>query len=378
MKILQILPELNSGGVECVTLELAEHLARNGHEALVVSNGGRLVPDLEAKGGRHIAMPVHRKRLSSLLQVRPLRHLFERERPDVVHIHSRVPGWLAWFAWRRMLPATRPRLVSTVHGFYSVNAYSAIMTRGERVIAVSECTRDYITKNYPRTPTERICVIPHGIDLEKYPRDYWPSAKWLQAWRAQYPELAGRIVLVLPGRITRLKGHEAFFDLLAALRREGVPAHGLIVGDVHPKKRAYLCELQQKVQSGGLDKFVTFTGHRPDLREIMAVSNVIYSLSVQPESFGLTTLEAAALGRPVIGWDHGGVTELLRKLYPEGLVPLGDASALLNATRAVLRGASAPKPISHPWTRAAMCETTLATWTGLLRATSPQTTRITP
>jgi hypothetical protein len=121
MKVLQILPELNAGGVERGTVELARHLTRSGHEALVVSQGGQLVPELESVGARHLALPVHRKHLRSLFQVRPLRRLLEQERPDILHIRSRIPGWLAWLAWRRMHPQTRPHFVSTVHGFYSVN-----------------------------------------------------------------------------------------------------------------------------------------------------------------------------------------------------------------------------------------------------------------
>ena len=156
MKVIQILPELNAGGVERGTLEIADFLSKQGHEAIVISNGGRMVEALEASGARHIAMPVHRKSLVSLLQVLPLRRLMEKERPDILHIRSRVPGWIAYLAWRGMSPKTRPRLVSTVHGFYSVNRYSAIMTKGERVIAVSESTRQYILKSYPQTPPSLI------------------------------------------------------------------------------------------------------------------------------------------------------------------------------------------------------------------------------
>ncbi|EIP97497.1 glycosyltransferase [Opitutaceae bacterium TAV1] len=372
MKILQVLPELNSGGVERGTLEMARHLAQTGHEALVVSNGGRLVAELERNGGRHITMPVHRKRLSSLFQIRPFRRLLERERPEIVHIRSRVPGWIAWLAWRRMDPASRPRLVSTVHGFYSVNAYSAVMTRGERVIAVSESIRDYIIGNYPQTDPARIRVIPRGIDAGDYPRGFLPSTPWLQAWRAEYPQICGRIVLTLPGRITRLKGHEQFLDLVAALRSEGLPVHGLIVGDTHPEKHAYFAELQKKVASKALFDSVTFTGHRSDLREIMAVSDAVFSLSVQPESFGRTTLEAIALGKPVIGWNHGGVAEQLRALFPQGLVPPGNVPALLRTVLAVLhKTLPAPTIVGRPWTLAAMCESTALVWNELLHPVFP-------
>lgn len=365
MKVLQILPEMNAGGVERGTLEIGSYLAQHGHESLVVSHGGRLVPALEAAGVRHIVQPVHRKSLGSLLQVRPLRRLLERERPDILHLRSRVPGWIAWLAWRRLDPRTRPRLVTTVHGFYSVNTYSAVMMRGERVIAVSECIRDYIRQNFPRTGAERIRVIPRGIDPAGYPRGFRPATEWLAAWHASHPHLAGRRVLTLPGRITRLKGHEDFLRLLAALRDTDDSVHGLIVGDAHARKQDYLGELQTLAAQLGLADRVTFTGHRTDLREVLAVSDIVFSLSTQPESFGRTTLEALALGRPVIGYDHGGVGEQLRAIFPSGRVPTGDSRALLETTRRMLATPGAPTAVPAEYTLEAMCAATLATYAGL-------------
>jgi len=365
MKVLQILPELNSGGVERGTLEIGSFLVRAGHEAVVVSNGGRMVSQLSAAGVRHVTMPVHRKSLGSLLQVGPLRRLLEAERPDILHIRSRVPGWIAWLAWRKMNPSTRPHFVSTVHGFNSVNAYSRIMTRGERVIAVSASIREYVRQNYPDVPEAIIRVIPRGIEPAQYPRGFQPDAAWLQRWREQYPQLAGRRVFVLPGRITRLKGHEDFLQLIAKLLGEGEQVHGLIVGDAHEKKRAYLEEIRKLTVTLGLKEHVTFAGHRSDLREILAVSNVVCSLSTQPESFGRTTLEALAIGRKVLAYEHGGVAEQLRVFYPEGLVRLGDAAALQTTARGLLHAASQPAPVGAPYTLDAMCRATLDTYTEL-------------
>lgn len=359
MKVLQILPEMNAGGVERGTLETGRFLVQQGHQALVVSNGGRMVPQLEAAGIRHIAMPVHRKSLKSLFQVQPFRRLLETERPDILHIRSRVPGWIAWLAWRQLDPRTRPRLVSTVHGFNSVNFWSRIMTRGERVIAVSASIREHILQHYPGVKDEVIRVIPRGIEPADYPRGFQPDAVWLQRWREQYPQLAGRRVLVLPGRITRLKGHEDFIQLIGALREQGAPVHGLIVGDVHPQKRSYLAELQALVARRGLAQHLTFTGHRPDLREILALSDVVLSLSTQPEAFGRTTLEALALGRPVVGYDHGGVGEQLAALFPAGRVPLRDTKTLFKVIRVILSAPQVPAPVAAPYTLAAMCRSTL-------------------
>jgi len=366
MKVVQILPALNAGGVERGTLEIASRLVKEGHASIVVSDGGRLVPELEKAGSRHVAMPVHRKSLATLLQVGPMRRFLTKERPDIVHIRSRVPGWVTWLAWRGMDAATRPRLVSTVHGFYSVNRYSAIMTKGERVIAVSDSIRGYILENYPATPPERIRVIPRGIEPANYGVGFRPSPEWLASWQTEHPGLEGKIVFLLPGRITRLKGHEDFFQLIATLKGEGLPVHGLVVGDTHEKKRAYLEELRASVEGHGISNDVTFTGHRSDIREIMAVTDIVFALSQQPESFGRTVLEALALGKAVVGYDCGGVGELLTELFPAGKVPLGDKQRLAEVTRAVIRDHPVPAWVAEPFTLDAMCGGTLALYQELL------------
>ena len=368
MKVLQVLPELNSGGVERGTLEIADYLVKNGHKAIVVSNGGRQVEALGKLGGRHITMPVHRKSLGSFFQVKPFRKLLEREKPDILHIRSRVPGWIAWLAWRKMDPATRPRLVSTVHGFYSVNRYSAVMTKGERVIAVSESIREYILENYPSTAPGKITVIHRGIRPETYPKGFEPDSDWRARWQAEQPALSGKAVFLLPGRITRLKGHGDYFGLLATLKKEGRPVHGLIAGDTHPKKKAYLDELKGKLSGMGLQDDVTFLGHRSDVREIMAVSDVVCALSQQPESFGRTVLEAMALGKPVLGYDCGGVGELLGQVFPEGKVPLGDAAKLLETARFILDTKPEPVVPVGAFTLEAMCRSTLDLYKELLKS----------
>jgi glycosyltransferase involved in cell wall biosynthesis len=362
MKVLQILPELNAGGVERGTLELAAWLMRAGHEAVVVSNGGQLVPELERCGARHLAMPVHRKSPASLFQVRSLRRLLEQEKPDIVHYRSRVPGWITWLAWRRMNPSTRPRLVSTVHGFNSVNAYSAIMMRGERVICVSRAVRDFVQQNYPKTPAENLRVIPRGIAPALYHAGWQPSPEWTAQWRRDFPQLESKTVLLLPGRITRLKGHADFFELTATLKAAGVPVHGLVAGGAHENKKAYHDELLATVAARGLANDITFTGHRSDLREIMAVSDIVFNLTQQPESFGRTVLEAVALGKPAIGYDCGGVGEILAALYPQGRVPPQNAAALLETTRRILAERPAPLPVGEPYTVDAMCRSTFAVY----------------
>ena len=367
MKVVQILPELNAGGVERGTLEIAAALVAEGHESIVISNGGRLVEALEKAGSKHITMPVHRKRLSSLSQVKPMRRLLEELKPNIVHIRSRAPGWITWLAWRKMDPATRAHIVSTVHGFYSTNFYSAVMTKGERVIAVSKSIRDYILEHYPKTDPDLIRLVYRGIEPDHFQRGHQPDTEWLEKWRADYPEFEGRILILLPGRITRLKGHKDLFELIASLKADGHPVQGLIAGDTHPQKREYLAELKAVITELSIDEEITFLGHRSDIREVMSVCNLVCALSQQPESFGRTVLEAMALGKPVVGYDCGGVGELLAELFPEGRVAPGDADALFRAARKVITEELKPAEVGEPFTLRAMCSSTLAVYDELAR-----------
>lgn len=339
MKVLQIIPELNSGGVEVCTLQVAQHLVKKGHKSLVISNGGKQVATLEAVGSRHITMPVHRKNPLTLLQVRKLRALIRREKPDIIHSRSRVPDWIAYLVWRKLPPQDRPRFITSVHGLHSVNRYSKIVASGEAVICVSQTAHDYVTRSYPDIPREKLHVIYDGIDLEKWRSDFKPSAGWLKKWQQEFPTAIGKKVLVLPGRLTRLKGHADFLHALAQLPSDTV---GVLAGHCAPEHYPYRESLMNLAAELGISDRVLYVGARGDLQEIYSISSIVYSLSQKPESFGLTTVEALASGRPVIGYDHGGVSETMGKIFPEGLVPVGDIDAVVRTSRGILTSNARP------------------------------------
>jgi glycosyltransferase involved in cell wall biosynthesis len=366
LSVAQLLPALNGGGVERGTLEVARELVRCGHRSVVISAGGRLVPELLGEGSEHLAWPLGAKSPLTLRWVRPLRRWLAGQRIDILHVRSRLPAWIGWLAWRRMDPVTRPRLVTTVHGLYSVSRYSAIMTRGERVIAVSETVRAYLQRHYPELPAERIQVIPRGVDPSAFPYGYRPSTDWLAEWYRQYPQLRDARVLTLPGRLSRLKGHEDFIELIARLRACGLSVFGLIVGGVEPGRQRYAAQLRRMVQSKGLNESILFAGHRTDVREIYAVSTLILSLSAQPESFGRTVLEALSLGTPVVGYDLGGVGEILARLYPAGLVLARDRKMLVERLKLLLASAP-PVPAEPAYPLQRMLDETLALYEALSR-----------
>lgn len=336
MKVIQVLPDLNGGGVERGTLEVGRALVEAGHQSVVVSAGGKLVAQLEQEGSEHVTWDLGRKSLLTFRHIWAFRRWLKAQNADVLHLRSRMPAWIAWLAWRGMPEEERPHLVTTVHGLYSVSRYSEIMCRGEKVIAVSNTVRRYIEDNYPSTDPSKIEVIHRGIDPEEFPLGYKPEQAWLEQWYSDWPQTKGKLLLTLPGRLTRLKGHHDFIALIAQLKQQGMNVHGLIVGGVDPKRKAYAEELRQAVSEQKLEQDITFTGARSDIREVYAISNLVLSLSTKPESFGRTVVEALNMGVPVLGYDHGGVGEVLSALYPEGLTALGDQQALAESVTQLL------------------------------------------
>lgn len=320
---MQILPALASGGVERGTLEVGAYLASNGHRSIVISAGGRMVKKLTEQGSEHVEWTIGKKSILTLKLVSRLRHFLEKEKIDILHVRSRFPAWIAYLAWKQMDPKNRPSLITTVHGRYSVSPYSAVMTKGERVIVISEMIQNYVTSRY-EVDTERLRLIYRGVDSQTFTYGYQPESAWLKAWFREHPQTIHKNILVLPARVTKWKGQDDFIDLVIQLKNHTSDFHALIVGEVKKDKQGYLKKLEKKVKDCDVSDMISFIGHRDDLREIMAISKIVYSLSIEPEAFGRTTLEALSLGIPVIGYSHGGVSEQLSALLPEGNIDIGN------------------------------------------------------
>jgi glycosyltransferase involved in cell wall biosynthesis len=343
LTVVQLIPALHSGGAERSALEIARALVQAGHRSIVISAGGRLVERLQAEGSEHITLDLGRKSLAALGRIGPLRRLLRELKPDIVHARSRLPAWMGWWALRGVSP--RPHFVTTVHGFNSPGRYSSILLRGERVIVVSQTLRDYVLSHYRWLEPGRVRVIPRGIDQEAFPYGHRPDDAWHKAFFAEFPTLAGAPLLTMPARGTRLKGHHDAIELLANLKRRGIEARLLLLGVVEPGREAYVAELQELIRLRGVTSQVVLSPPRDDIRDIYALSALVLQLSNKPETFGRTVIEALSLCRPVLGYAHGGVGELLAELYPAGRVPLGDRERLVERAAELLRVAPPISPL---------------------------------
>jgi glycosyltransferase involved in cell wall biosynthesis len=359
LTVVQTLPELNSGGVERGTLEIAAELTRRGHRSIVISSGGRLVEQLEKSGSKHIALPIGKKSLLTFRHISSLREILAKENANILHARSRFPAWISYLAWKHMPVSDRPRFITTFHGPYSVNAYSKIMVKSERVIAVSEYIRRYILEGYPDTDPGRIEVIHRGVAQDEFPWGFRPEPAWLAKWQENHPGIMDKFLITLPGRITRRKGHEDFIRIIRTLVSNHARVHGLIIGGPHKGKERFFGRLRNMTKHCGMENHITFLGHRNDMRELLSISNVVLSLSKKPEAFGRTVLEALSLGKPVIAYAIGGVTEILDKIFPEGIVKYNDSAEVVSKIREIMQKHPVI-PASHPFTLEQMLDKTIS------------------
>jgi glycosyltransferase involved in cell wall biosynthesis len=192
------------------------------------------------------------------------------------------------------------------------------------------------------------------------------ESSWLEDWYKEFPQTIGKKILTLPTRITKWKGVDSFIDLVEAIDSNDM--HALVVGPVSESKKRYYQTLLDKVNKKSLSDKITFTGSRNDIANIYKISDIVYNLSIQPEPFGRTTIEAISCGTPVAGWRHGGTQEILEDLFPQGLAELSNTDELKDVTLNILNNND--KPLENTFTSERMIDSTINLYYDLLNKSS--------
>jgi len=364
MRIVQLLPALNEGGVERGTVELNREFVARGVESNVISAGGRLAAQIEQDGGRHMTFDVRSKNLlSAPFRVLRLRRMLRELRPTIIHARSRVPAWLCVAANRTL----RVPFVTTVHGLNSVNPYSRVMTMGERVICVSEVVAAYIQQHYG-IPMERIRVIQRGVDMSVFDPAA-VDAEFGRTFREQY-RLEGRKIILSVGRVTWLKDYESFIDAIGIVRRTQPDVMGVIVGGVAPDKQRYFEELKARVAKLGLNDHIVFAGSHSQMPEIYSLAEVLVNASLKMGNVGRTVAEGLAMNTPVLATTAKGLNNLVRDGVNGFIINTRDAADLaakmaraLALPRDGIRGS-----VPYEFTLPAMVESTLDVYREVLAA----------
>jgi glycosyltransferase involved in cell wall biosynthesis len=370
--VLQIIPALNSGGVEQGVIDINAAIVAAGGVSIVVSSGGQRVHEITRAGGTHVTMPVQSKNpITMTLNISRLRRLIKKMDVDVVHACSRAPAWSAG----RAVQGTAARYVTSCHAAHKISGglkrfYNSSIAGGERVIAVSHFLADYLEENYKVDPNI-IRVIHRGVAIEKFhPNSVTPDRLINVAQHMRIPD--GASVIMLPGRLSRIKGHMFFLDAIEMLQRKDIFC--VFVGsDIG--NESYRRELESYIENKNLSGSVRIVGDCRDMPAAYMISTVIVSPSLVPEGFGRVPVEAQAMGRPVIATDHGGARETILPDETGWMVKPGDVETLaryldkalnLDARgRAMLATRAMGHVVDH-FTNERMCQCTLDVYAELL------------
>ncbi len=369
--LLQVVPELETGGAEQTTVDIAAAVVAAGGRALVASRGGRMAEALARAGGELVPMPVHSKNpLVIYANAERLERLIRREAVDLVHARSRAPAFSALTAARR---AGVP-LVATYHGVYNARSplkrwYNGVMTRGDLTIANSEYTRAHLLRSHP-VAAQKVVTIPRGVDLKRFDPDA-VSVQRTAAVRTQFglAPFEPRPVFLLAGRLTRWKGQRLAIDALAA---SGLDAVLVLAGDPQGRED-YVDALY--AASAPLGDRVRLAGHCADMPAAYLTCDVALAPSLEPEAFGRTAVEPQAMQRPVLAADHGAVAETVedrvagRRVKPADVEAWADAfrqAASWTPERRERMGAAGRKHVEANFSVERMCEATLAAYARVL------------
>lgn len=366
MVVLQVLPELNQGGVELGTIEIASELQKRGIENYVASAGGRMAFNLERMKIKHFTLPLKTKNIFKLyINSWRLSKIIKDYGVTIVHARSRAPAWSAYWAAKRC----GVHFMTTFHGTYGLGPlgikkiYNQVMTFGERVIAISNHIKEHIIKNYG-TDENKIRLIARCVNMENFNVETTSAERMIKLLEENnIPEDKPLVTLI--GRLTNWKGQKLLVEALNKIKDEDF--HCLLIGDDQGRVK-YTEELHQKIEQYGMSDRYTFIRHVNDVPAAMMLSEVVLSTSIEPEAFGRIAIEGQAMGRIVVASNIGGSKETVIDGVTGKLFESNNADDLAQAIRWALHlskeerekiGAAAIKNVKEHFTKQIMCDKTI-------------------
>lgn len=365
--VLQILPELETGGVETGTIEIASALQEKGIKNFVASQGGRMVYELEKIGVDHLSLPLKSKNYFIMKKnAKLLADYIRKNHINIVHARSRAPAWSAYWAAKE----TGAHFVTTFHGTYGLGPwgikkfYNKIMTYGERVIVISNHIKEHILKNYPQTSADKLRLIHRCADIERFSPEALTQARLIKKIE-EYNIADDKPVLLLPGRITRWKGQHILIHALHLMKNQNY--YCIIAGDSQGRQE-YLEYLKKLAHKYKLEGRIGFFGRYTDAPALMMNATVILSTAIEPEAFGRISVEGQAMGKIVVASNIGGTLDTIidgktGKLYqydnPQALADALDWALSLSPEEAKKISQAGIKNVKEHFTKQIMCDKTI-------------------
>jgi len=373
--IVQIVPQMNRGGVERGTVEIAEAIVKNGWKAVVVCNGGRMENQLRRVGAEVYTLPVDTKNPLKWPSVRrKLKTVLLSVGADIVHVRSRAPAWIA-------LPLAKSlglNNVATIHSKFVPqnflkNIYNRKMLSADKTIAISEYVKSVLRNHYADAiAEEEITVIHRGVDLAVFDPAQVSQHRIVRLSETLNLPDDGPVIM-LPARATEWKGHIPLIEAVAQLEAKDVTLLLLGAGDGNSR---FVERLRALAVKTGLDGRLRIADGTDDMPAALMLADVVAMPSIVPEPFGRVAVEAQAMGRPVVAFNHGGACESIIEGETGWLARPGDVNDLTRCLQAALSLGSRQRTIWAKRTRAhveasfstaQMCEKTLAIYADFLQ-----------
>ena len=371
--VLQILPEMNQGGVERGTIEIADALTKAGIENFVASQGGRLTYNLDKIKVKHFTLPLKSKNpVKMYLNSLKLAKIIKENNINIVHARSRAPAWSAYWAAKK----TGAKFLTTFHGTYGLGPkglkkfYNRVMTYGDLVIAISNHIKKHMMENY-NVPESKIRLIARGVDIDKFDPEKVTSERLINTIK-EYNLPEDKQIILLIGRLTRWKGQHLLIEAAAKLKERNF--HCVFIGDAQGRVR-YPEELKKAIKDNNLSGCFTFIKHTNDVPTMMQIASIVLSTSTEPEAFGRIAIEGQAMGKIVIASNVGGSLENIIDGKSGWLYKNNDAGSLAEALDLALHlpkqrreeiAKAAIKNVHDHFTTQIMCDKTIAVYNELI------------
>ncbi len=372
--VLQVLPEMNHGGVEMGTVEIASGLQAEGIKNFVASAGGRMVYDLKKIKVKHFELPLKTKNPIKLwLNARKLEKIIKENGINIVHARSRAPAWSAYWAAKR----AGVQYLTTFHGTYGLGPlgikkiYNRVMTYGKLVIAISSHIKNHMIKEY-KVPEEKMRLIHRCVNVDNFAPEKVSQERIIKALKENHiPE--DKPIISLVGRVTRWKGQHLLIEALSKIKTKDF--YCLIVGSDQGRIH-YTNELKDLAKKYNLDAKIQFIDHSFDIPAILMLSDIVLSTAIEPEAFGRAAIEGQAMGKIVLASNIGGsldntIDGITGKLFEsnnaQSLADAIDWALKLPAKEREKISKAAIKNVKDNFTKQIMCDKTIAVYHELIK-----------
>ncbi len=329
LRIVHYCPNLEPSGVGRLAIDLASALQAAGHDNYIISPSHELLARLNLIGIKHI--PLYKGSIwKTPYRIRRSRLLFKDKPVDIFQSYHIEHALRTFLPYLFSLKKQNTKLVAVHQSFLARHQYSRSLRYFSAATACSQGLREYVQSCEAVNPLAPFWHIPYGVREHECRPSYHPSEDWIRLWQHNQPQTLDTFLLAIPCNITPIHGLEDLPLIIRGLKARGIPVHVLIIGDTRDADQSYLTSLRQQFLSNGVTDNISWLGARPDLRDLLCISNATLSLARLPASYNQAILEALSLGRPVAGYDHGIVSEMLQSFLPEGRIALGDTVSIVN------------------------------------------------